>query len=161
MGKVLGVSKFNKKLSKLTKGINTVIRPGLTEACKTATKRVKAEIRPMYKDVRQSIGWRVRSKQGNLTAKVGAAVGFKNARRQKFLAKQKIRRKGRKGVGFSPQNIDWWFTGTRRRTTRSGGNTGRMPKMNRGVSWIVISNVGPVFASMVFGARKGFGKLMR
>lgn len=161
MSKVLGVRKFNQKLSRLTKGINTVIRPGMAEACKTAAKKVKSEVKPVYKDVRKSIGWRIRSKQGNLTAKVGAAVGFRNAKRRKFLAAQKARRKGHKGAGFSPQNIDWWFMGTRRRYRRDGSYTGMMPKMNRGVSWIVLTSAGPVFASMVFGCRKGFGKLMR
>ena len=161
MSKVFGTGKFNQKLSRLTKGINTVIRPGMTEACKTAAKKVKAEIRPAYKDVRKSIGWRVRSKQGNLTAKVGAAVGFKSARREKFLSKQMVRRGGNPGVGFSPRNVHWWFLGSKRRYGQDGGFRGQMPKMNRGISWIVLTSAGPVFASMVFGCRKGFGKLMR
>lgn len=162
MAQVIGVRKWNQKLSRLRKGINTVIRPGMSEACKTATKKVKAEIRPMYKDVRKSIGWTVRSKQGNLTGKVGAAVGFRGSRKAKFLAKQQVKRKGNPGIGFSPQNIHWWFLGSQKRFGKKDGRfRGRMPRMNRSVSMIVLGSSGAVFGSMVVGCRKGFGKLMR
>lgn len=159
---VSGDKAILRKFNNLAKNVNKVmVRPGLSAALQESTKAVKASIRPMYKDVKKSIGWRIRSKEGNLSGKVGAAVGFKSARKAKFLAKQRTRRKGHPGVGFSPQNVHWWFVGSKERVTKSGKRTGRFPVMSDPVAAIVGRQRWQIVRSIARGASNGIYKAMR
>lgn len=163
---VTGQRRINAKLSKFVKVTNKeIVRPSMAAGLKVAAKTVKAEIRPFYKDVKKSIGWKIRSDKGNLSGKVGAAVGFRRKKKITFLQQQEKRRKGNPGVGFSPQNVHWWFLGTKKRYIKSGANagryTGRMPQMNRSITKIVYSNKMEVFGAAVDAAVNGFDKVMR
>lgn len=159
---VTGNKAIIRKFKNLAKNVNKVmIRPGLSAALQESTKAVKASIRPMYKDVKQSIGWRIKTRDGNLSGKVGAAVGFRKARKAKFLAKQRTRRQGHPGVGFSPQNVHWWFLGSKERVTKAGRPTGRFPVMSDPVASIVGRQRWQIVRSIARGASNGLYKAMR
>lgn len=161
-----GQKGVEKALVSLRRNANRyVIRPGMAEALKTASAAIKAEVEPQYKDVRRSIGWSIRQKHGNLFGKVGAAVGMRGKRRARFLAKQKERREGHPGVGFSPSNVHWWFLGTTERRIktgpRAGQSTGSFRPRDRSVSVIVRGQSPKMFAAIVRGAKNGIGRAIR
>ena len=129
-----------------------IARKALAEVGKVGVKKIKGAIPGRYRGVRKAIKWRqkkLRYNKGQPSIKIGAGVG--KAKVQGEATTQKNNREGRPGVGFGPQNIHWWFLGTKRRTTGTkrkragrrkklfGGTTTRYirvstgnPKRNRG-----------------------------
>ena len=130
---------------------------GLNKGAQEGRKVVKASVPSRYKDIRKAIGWRAikRSKNKNEPgAKIGAAVG-KRGKSTKVSAKI---RTGRKGVGIARNNIHWWFLGTKRRTTKAGKRTGRMPSQNDAVSVVLTKNGGRISQIIKTYTWQGFQK---
>ena len=95
-----------------------IARKALAEVGKAGVKRIKAAIPGRYRGVRKAMKWRqkkLRYNKGQPSIKIGAGVG--KAKVQGEATTQKNNREGRPGVGFGPQNIHWWFLGTRKRFT--------------------------------------------
>ena len=130
---------------------------GLSKAAQEGRKLVKASVPSKYKEIRKAIGWRALKRAKNKNepgAKVGAAVG-KRGKKTKVSAKV---RNGRKGVGIARNNIHWWFLGTKRRTTKAGKATGRMPPQNDAVSVVLKKNSGRMNSIIKTYTWQGFQK---
>jgi hypothetical protein len=94
-----------------------IARKALAEVGKLGVKKVKGSIPGRYRGVRKAIKWRqmkLKFNRGQPSIKIGAGVG---KARKGDATTQKNDRSNRPGVGFGPQNIHWWFLGTRKRTT--------------------------------------------
>jgi len=128
-----------------------IARKALAEVGKFGVKKIKGQVPGRYRGVRKAIKWRqkkLRYNKGQPSIKIGAGVG--KAKVPGEATTQKNNREGRAGVGFGPQNIHWWFLGTKKRFTgtkraRIGGKRGRggwrgaatrvntgKPRLNRG-----------------------------
>jgi hypothetical protein len=123
-----GDKKLDAKLNRLkTVGAhNRIVRPAMTKALRILVRAIKAQVPSQYKDAKRTIG-SVFNKKGGMSrketqAKAGAGVG----RGHKAEAKKR-KRKG--SVGISGRNIHWFVLGTGMRTRKSGGSTGRMPRL--------------------------------
>ncbi len=116
---ITGVSSIDRKLKKFKASpANRIARAGLRKGASLAAKQIKKEVPAKLKTVRASIGSSVKTKKGNVTAKVGAAVGKRRS---------KPKRTTKTGVGISDRNIHWWVLGTdRRRKKSTGQNVGKM-----------------------------------
>jgi len=110
---------LQKNIRKLQEALpKKIARKALAEVGKAGVKRIKAAIPGRYRGVRKAMKWRqkkLRYNKGQPSIKIGAGVG--KAKAQGEAATQKNNREGRPGVGFGPQNIHWWFLGTRKRFT--------------------------------------------
>ena len=110
---------LQKNIRKLQEALpKKIARKALAEVGKAGGKRIKAAIPGRYRGVRKAMKWRqkkLRYNKGQPSIKIGAGVG--KAKAQGEATTQKNNREGRPGVGFGPQNIHWWFLGTRRRFT--------------------------------------------
>ena len=154
---VTGDKQLLRELESIRKAARRKTRSATSKAASFAAKSVKAKIK--NRSAKKAIGWRlVKSKDagGEITAKIGAAVGKK----KKNAATSTKSRAGRGGVGIDRQNIHWWFLGTAERLTgtkRVGGHrtgntkrkftgksvryTGKMPAQDRPIS-VRIDNAG-------------------
>ena len=110
---------LQKNIRKLQEALpKKIARKALAEVGKAGVKRIKAAIPGRYRGVRKAMKWRqkkLRYNKGQPSIKIGAGVG--KAKAQGEATTQKNNREGRPGVGFGPQNIHWWFLGTRKRFT--------------------------------------------
>lgn len=162
---VKGFRQLRKTIQTLEKKAQkTLIEPGLREAGKQAVKVIKADIPGRYKDVRKSIGWRIKQKNKQRFLKVGAAVGFRGARRERFIQRSQKRRKGHPGVGISPANVHWWFIGTTFRVTKNEDTpqfTGVMPVMHRGIDQIVQGHIPTMRRLVATSVRLNLRKAMK
>jgi hypothetical protein len=97
-----------------------IARKALAEVGKFGVKKIKGQVPGRYRGVRKAIKWRqkkLRYNKGQPSIKIGAGVG--KAKVPGEATTQKNNREGRAGVGFGPQNIHWWFLGTKKRFTGS------------------------------------------
>jgi len=153
---VTGDKELLREMERMRKAVRSKTRSATRKAASYGSKSVKAKI--SNPSVRKAVGWRLlkaNESGGEITAKIGAAVGKKKKR-----ATSTKSRAGRGGVGIDHRNVHWWFLGTAERftgTTRVGGHrtgntkrkftgktvrrTGRMPAQDRPIS-VLIDNAG-------------------
>lgn len=164
---VRGMKALTAKIKRIEKAVKKHISVPIMRAAGKETARViKSRMASRYKDARKSIGWRMKKVSENpkniVSAKAGAGVGFRGKRRRTFLASQAKRRQGRKGVGTSPQNIHWWFLGTKdRRQKTTGRVTGSQPIMENPVQQLARTGKGDIFRVQVRAGILGFKKLVK
>ena len=110
---------FQKNVRRLQEALpKKIARKALAEVGKFGVKKIKGQVPGRYRGIRKAIKWRqkkLRYNKGQPSIKIGAGVG--KAKVQGEATTQKNNREGRPGVGFGPQNIHWWFLGTRKRFT--------------------------------------------
>lgn len=144
---VTGDRKLNTFLNNLEKKVpKNASRTALAKSARVLVRATKNLIPSEYPDIKKAIGWRrVKQKgagsRGRYQAKLGAAVGIKESVRLR-IAKEKReenKKKEKKGVGISANNVHWTILGTTERTIAEGPEgsgwpppgweTGKMPKM--------------------------------
>ena len=119
---ITGDRKLDAKLKRLgDKAAKKVSAQGIRAGLRVIVKAIKSEIPSHMKEAKKAIGSHFkRKKSGEVTAKVGAAVG-----------KKKTAAGGRgdkPGVGIGAANIHWLLLGTGERTQKTTGRkTGVMP----------------------------------
>lgn len=120
--------KLAKVITRLSRrGLNKHSRASVTKAARIVVKAIKSEItKPTMKDLKRTIGFKVRQKDGITNAKMGAAVGRAggplgdtDVLSSGMKVRSKKDRTGRKGVGISRSNVHWFFIGTEKRWTGS------------------------------------------
>ena len=115
-----GFAELDQKLAELKTGLNnTIIRKGQREQCKVLAQAMKNSA--PNKVTKRSIGYRVGFKSGRHQAKVGINVG------KKKIDLAELARAGKRAPLKALNPLAPLFViGTKPRTRKSGGSTGRM-----------------------------------
>jgi len=117
---VTGHTKIDAALRRISdpKSVNRIARKAITAGQRLVVSAIKREIPGSLKDAKAAIGSKFRrAKTGQVSARVGAAVGKKQEARTR-------RKSG--GVGIGAANIHWAILGTGQRFTRKGYARGAM-----------------------------------
>lgn len=119
-----------------------VATAALRGGLKVIENQMKKDVSSKVKEGRKGIKSRIKTRRGQVTAKVGIGVG---KRKKKSLTKPLYKQeRKRPGVGIGPRNISWWVAGTKERTT-GRRPTGRTPAMQSKLAYLA--------------AQKGKGKI--
>ena len=133
-----GISSIDRKLNRLaTSEANKIARSALNAGLGDLVKSIKREIdsasisSDLKRALKVTVGKRLETSPRRGMA-AGAKAGFgvgKNTRAK--MARETKRRgkraaKGRRGVGISSNNVQWFALGTRRRSTARGHATGQL-----------------------------------
>lgn len=121
-----GDKEIDRRLARIQKTgtANKIARSALSASANVYARAMRKEVPSKDKDVKKAIGSSVKVKGKFVTAKAGAAVG------RKAGSDPKDRDSKRPGVGIAAANIHWYILGTKKRKTKSGKSTGRMPEMS-------------------------------
>lgn len=133
---VEGLDAILRKLTELEKkGSGRVLAAIIRAQLNAIGKQMKADVDPKVKEGRKGVRSRFKNnaKKNVIQAKVGFGVGPK----RKLQRVLKMKGNRRQGQGIAAQNIHWWVSGTKQRTTTTGSkNRGRMPAMQPGLARI-------------------------
>jgi hypothetical protein len=130
--RVLGVRKLQRqlkdlKLTQMRRILASSMMSGMRPVRDTARRMVPSK----FRHVRPHI--HIKSMRGKgrypIRIKVGSAVKMDRARQAAEHRRRNGTRRPGSGVGISGQNWHWPVLGTKRRYTRTGKYTGRMPRM--------------------------------
>ena len=133
-----GIRAIDRKLNRLaTREANKIARSALNAGLGDLVKAIRREIdaasisADLKKSLKLTVGKRLETspRRGMAArAKAGLGVGKNIKAKMQRQAKRQGKRaaKGRRGVGISANNVQWFALGTRRRFTASGHATGQL-----------------------------------
>lgn len=117
MAVVTGIKELDRKMARMKNRVQTkIVKAAIRAGLSVGSKEVRAQIPSQYKTARKAIGWRFKKnkKKGVMEAKVGVAVGKKQAKLREWGRKEEDKRRaaGKKGLGISPMTLHWFVVGT-------------------------------------------------